>query len=292
VPGAGQAGDFAANLTIRDARTGTEDTESIRVNYPATVGGDRVYLLGNGYAPTITVRNAQGTIVYSESQPFLPQDSMMTSLGIIKVPDGLPEQIGLVGFLYPTQGTLETGAFTSVYPDLVNPVVTFNVFSGSLGIDEGVARSVYTLDTTGMTQRTGGSSGVESIRLTPGQTADLPDGWGTVTFEDASGGTNPGEAVKRFASLDIKRDTGAPWVLAFASLATLGLIIALLIPRRRVFVKATVTAGPNHADLHLQYAGLARGEDPQLRDAIIGIRDTHLAALGRHISPTPSRRNQ
>lgn len=291
VPGGGQAGDFAANLTIRDARAGTEDTESVRVNYPITVGSDRVYLLGNGYAPTITVRNSEGTVVYSESQPFLPQDTTMTSLGIIKVPDGLPEQVGLVGFFYPTQGALDTGAFTSVYPDLVNPVVTFNVFSGSLGINDGVPRSVYTLDTSGMTQLTGGTSGAESIQLTPGQTADLPNGWGTVTFEDASGGTNPLAAVKRFASLDIKRDTGGPWVLAFATLATLGLITGLLVPRRRVFVKASVTGDPDEPTLRLEYAGLARGEDPQLPDAIAGIRDTHLAARDRPSSQTPSQRN-
>lgn len=288
VPGAGQAGDFAANLTIRNARTGTQDTESVRVNYPITVGSDRVYLLGNGYAPTITVRNSEGAVVYSESQPFLPQDSMMTSLGIIKVPDGLPEQVGLVGFFYPTQGALDTGAFASVYPDVVNPVVTFNVFSGSLGIDDGVPRSVYTLDTSGMTQLTGGSSGAESIQLTPGQTADLPNGWGTVTFEDASGGTNPLAAVKRFASLDIKRDTGATWVLVFATLATLGLIAGLLIPRRRVFVKASLSGRLDAPTLRLEYAGLARGEDPQLPDAIASIRDSHLAAHEQRNPPASS----
>lgn len=162
---------------------------------------------------------------------------------------------------------------------------------GSLGIDDGVPRSVYTLDTSGMTQLTGGSSGAESIQLTPGQTADLPNGWGTVTFEDASGGTNPLAAVKRFASLDIKRDTGATWVLAFATLATLGLITGLLVPRRRVFVKASVTGDPDEPTLHLEYAGLARGEDPQLPDAIASIRDTHLAAREHPISQTPSRRN-
>lgn len=285
--GAGQAGDFAANLTIRDARAGTEGTEKVRVNHPITVGSERVYLLGNGYAPTITVRDPEGTIVYSESQPFLPQDSMMTSLGVIKVPDGLAEQIGLVGFFYPTQGVLDSGAFTSVYPDLLNPVVTFNVFSGSLGIDDGVPRSVYTLDTTDMTQLTGGGSGTESIELTPGQTADLPNGWGTVTFEDASGGSDPLAAVKRFASLDIKRDTGGTWVLAFATLATLGLIIGLLVPRRRVFVKASVVGSPGAPSLHLEFAGLARGQDPQLPDEIAHLRDSYLGHRGELSPQTP-----
>ena len=64
------------------------------------------------------------------SVPFLPQDSRMTSIGVIKVPDGLPVQLGLVGFFYPTAQELDTGALTSVYPDLVYPLLTFNVFSG------------------------------------------------------------------------------------------------------------------------------------------------------------------
>ena len=56
----------------------------LAVNSPLQFGNSYVYLLGNGYAPTLTIRDAAGEVVYSESQPFLPQDSNMTSLGIIK----------------------------------------------------------------------------------------------------------------------------------------------------------------------------------------------------------------
>ena len=31
----------------------------------------------------------------------------MTSLGVVKVPDGMPEQLGMVGFFYPTQAALD-----------------------------------------------------------------------------------------------------------------------------------------------------------------------------------------
>ena len=195
-PGAGQAGDFSADITIR--QPGQDDlAQSVIVNSPITVEGDRIYLLGNGYAPTLTVRDAAGEVVYRESQPFLPQDSNMTSLGIIKIPDGLPEQVGLVGFFYPTQGVLPSGAFTSVYPDVVNPVLTLNVFSGDLGIDDGTPRSVYTLEVDGLTQHTGGDTGADSLELTPGATVDLPNGWGTITWEEITAE----EPVKRFASL-------------------------------------------------------------------------------------------
>ena len=113
--GAGNAGDFAAHLTTQIAGEAPQDGV-VRVNHPLDMAGDRIYLMGNGYAPTITIRNADGDVVYSESVPFLPQDKNMTSLGVIKVPDGMPKQLGLVGFFYPTQIPLKSGAFSSAYP--------------------------------------------------------------------------------------------------------------------------------------------------------------------------------
>ena len=286
--GAGQAGSFVASVTTQlgdDVQTG-----DVRVNYPLEVAGDRIYLLGNGYAPTITIRDAEGEIVYRDAQPFLPQDSLMTSLGVVKVPDGLPEQLGLVGFFYPTQYEMETGAFASNWPALINPVLTLNVYSGDLGIDTGAARSVYTLDVEGMTQLTGGQSGVESIALRPGETAELPNGWGTVEFENESPTDELGDSVKRFASLQIHRDPSAGWVLVFAVLSLAGLLVALFIPRRRVWVKAAVAspdevpgdAGAEGASaIAIEYAGLARGEDPTLKAAVEHIAVTNLDALRR-----------
>ena len=274
--GAGQAGDFAAHLTTLIGGE-TAKTGEVRVNHPLDVAGDRIYLLGNGYAPTLTIRDADGDIVYSESVPFLAKDTNMTSLGVVKVPDGLPEQLGLVGFFYPTQAPLSSGAFTSAYPALVNPVVSLNVYVGDLGIDDGTPRSVYTLDLTGMTQLTGGKTGVDSIELAPGETQDLPDGLGTITFEDESpaGAEGYDDSVKRFVSLSIHRDLGAPWVLAFAALATAGLITALFVPRRRIWVKVT----PQGHTLQVEYAGLARGEDPTLDAAVGQIAQRHGDAL-------------
>ena len=274
--GAGQAGDFAAVLTTKVPGQEEKPAE-VRVNHPIDIEGDRIYLMGNGYAPVLTVRNAEGEVVYSESVPFLPQDAAMTSLGVVKVPDGMPEQLGMVGFFYPTAAALGTGALTSVYPDLINPVLTLDVYAGDLGIDDGTPRSVYTLDPEGMEQLTGRAVDAESIELAPGETADLPNGWGTITFENASpeGVTGYAESVPRFASLSIHRDVGAPWVLFFAVLATLGLMVALFVPRRRMWVKAT----PDARAVRLEYAGLARGEDPTLGAAVDDVARRHADAL-------------
>lgn len=268
-PGAGQAGDFSADVTVR--RPGAADqTESVVVNYPISVEGDRIYLLGNGYAPTLSIRNSEGEVVYRESQPFLPQDTNLTSLGIIKIPDGLPQQLGLVGFFYPTQGVLPSGAFTSVYPDVINPVMTFNVFSGDLGIDDGTPRSVYTLEVDGLTQQTGGDTGVDSLELTIGETVDLPNGWGTVTWESA-GEEDP---VKRFASLQIQNDPSSTWVLVFSIVAAVGMFAGLFVPRRRLWVKAQ----PAIEGVRIEYAGLARGEDPALARAVADFAAQHSTA--------------
>ena len=274
--GAGQAGDFVASLTTRIAGQDPQPGE-VRVNAPLDIGGDRVYLMGNGYAPTLTVRDAAGDVVFHDSVPFLPQDANLTSLGVVKVADGLPEQLGLVGFFYPTMQPLDTGALTSVFGDLVYPVLTLNVYAGDLGIDDGTPRSVYTLDPTGMQQLVGGDTGVPAIQLQPGQTADLPNGWGTITFENESpaGATDFSQSVKRFASLSIHRDIAAPWVLTFAVIALAGLLLALFVPRRRMWVKATAEG----STVRLEYAGLARGEGPALADAVAQFAQRHATSL-------------
>ena len=274
-PSSGQAGNFDAHVAVTEPGSDPH-AASVKVNHPLGIAGDRVYLLGNGYAPTITVRNATGEVVFHDSVPFLPQNnSTMTSLGVVKVPDGLPQQLGMVGFFYPTAAALSTGAFTSAYPNLVNPLLTLNVYAGDLGIDDGTPRSVYVLDPSKMTQLTGGKTGAKSLELQPGDTAQLPNGMGSVTFDNEAPKTakDYSQSVKRYVSLQIHHDPSEQWVLAFAALAVLGLVLALFIPRRRLWVKATVVDGA----VRLEYAGLARGEDPTLAAAV----DDLLAGHGR-----------
>jgi cytochrome c biogenesis protein len=259
--------DYTARVTTKQQDLRVQKSATIKVNEPLSIDGTSVYLLGNGYAPRITVRNPSGQTVFSDPVPFLPQDANLTSLGVVKIPDGLAKQVGMIGFLYPTKVTANTGAFTSSYPDALNPVLTLNAFSGDLGINNGSPKSVYALDTSKLTQLNGGQTGVRSIELKPGQTQQLPGGLGSVTFEGAT----------RFASFEIHHDPAQGWVLFFALCAFSGLIVALLIPRRRLWVKAI-----DHADkpLRLEYAGLARGDDPQLEAVVEELVTEHIAALG------------
>ncbi|WP_349899786.1 cytochrome c biogenesis protein ResB [Parafrigoribacterium soli] len=279
----GEAIDFTAKLTsYGPGDSGTKRV--LKVNDPLRLGGNEVYLLGNGYAPKITVRDAGGKVVFTDNVLCLPQDANLTSICTVKVPDGLKKQLGMVGFFYPTASPLSSGAFTSVHPDLGNPLLTLRVYAGDLGINKGVPKSVYSLDPTGMTQIAGGTATTPALELKPGETATLPGGYGSIAFENASpkaASNDLSKSVKRFVSLDVHSDPTQGWVLLFVSFAVLGLLTSLFVPRRRVWVK--VIEGED-GTLRIEYAGLARGEDPGLDAAVADIARRHARLLGLRLA--------
>jgi len=274
----GQPIDYLADVTTyKPGQDGVKST--VRVNEPLEVDGSQLYLLGNGYAPTVTVRDGDGNIAFTASTPFLPQDANLTSTGVIRVPDALPEQLAMIGFFYPTASQLASGALTSIHPDLRNPTLTLRVYMGDLGLDSGIPQNVYALDPSGLTPVAGGDADAPAIELQPGQTAELPDGLGSITFDSASPDAAEGDwarSVPRFASFDIHYDPAQVWVLLFAMLAVAGLLTSLFIPRRRVWVKASDT---EDGTIRLEYAGLARGEDPGLDAAVSDIAVRHSAKM-------------
>jgi cytochrome c biogenesis protein len=274
----GQPIDYNASVTTW-LPGGEGKDATIKVNEPLDLGGTQIYLLGNGYAPTITVRDGKGNVAFSASVPFLPQDANLTSTGVVRVPDALPEQLAFLGFFYPTATQLDTGALASIHPDLRNPVLTLFAYKGDLGMDSGIPQNVYALDPKNLTQIAGGDSGVKALELRPGETVDLPDGLGTVTFDNANPTATEGDwskSVPRFVSLDIHHDPAQGWVLLFAVLAVFGLLSSLFIPRRRVWVKAVEL---KNGKFRLEYAGLARGEDSGLDAAVAHIAERHVAGL-------------
>jgi len=242
--------DFRATVTVKTNPTDTGFTDLVRVNQPLDGPGASLYLTGHGYAPVVTVRDGNGDISYSGPTVFLPQDGNMTSIGIVKVPDNLPEQIGIVAFFYPTAAELDTGAYTSVYPDPFNPIISMNVYTGDLGLDSGIPLNVFALDTDRLTQVAGRGTDTPGIVLEIGQSAPLPNGLGTVSFD----------GLKKFASLDIAHNPGQIWVLIFSLLALGGAIMTLLIPRRRVWVRSTASG--------FEVAALSRRDDPRLEEIV------------------------
>jgi cytochrome c biogenesis protein len=248
----GQPVDFVANVTLDDGLISANS--DIRVNFPLEAPGANVFLTGNGFAPVITLYDGVGNIAFSGPVVFLPQDSNMTSLGVIKAPDALPEQIGIIAFFYPTAQELESGAYASIYPDPIDPLLTMNVYLGDLGLDAGIPRNVYALDITDLDLIAGRDGPNPPIELRVGETAELPGGAGFISFD----------GLKRFASLDVAYNPGGLWIMVFAFIALVAIVFSLSVRRRRVWVRQA--AGK------IEYAALARGDDDGLEELIVDLR--------------------
>lgn len=253
VKGKGQFGsprDFTAYVDFQKSPGAKVEKKVIRVNGPLETGGGTAFLLGNGYAPHITVKDAQGSVTYSDATPFLAQDNNYTSVGAVKVAGAGPagKQLGFAGLFLPTAVLDEQGPH-SVFPDALDPAVALSAFEGTL-FPGGRPQSVYSLETSGMTQLKN-KEGTDLLRiwLKPGQTFDLPGGQGSITFD----------GVERFAGISIRNDPGKELTLVSALAALLGLILSLTIRRRRVFVRVAPADAQGRTVVSI--GGLAKDDD-------------------------------
>ncbi|MCA5895266.1 cytochrome c biogenesis protein ResB [Isoptericola sp. NEAU-Y5] len=263
-----QARDFTAAVTVTEPGGGTHE-ETIKVNHPLVVDGAKIYLQGNGFAPDITVRDAEGEVAFGGRVPFLPEDTMYTSRGVVKVPDVSPglDQVGLIGYFLPTAVVEADGSARSVFPQPQNPLLVLEVYRGDLGLDEGVPQNVYRLDTANLTASVDEDGATAKLLVRPGETVELPDGLGTVTL---------GEEVPRYVALDLRHDPSLGWVLGFSLAALTGLAVSLFTPRRRVWVRTWETVDDDGTTrTRVELAGLARGDDAGLQQEV----DKALAAV-------------
>src|SRR4029450_13742778 len=74
----GAARLFRAHVEV-PRRPGAPPPPEVReVNKPLRIGGTTVHLIGHGYAPKVTVKDAQGNVAYSGPVVMLPQDGNFT----------------------------------------------------------------------------------------------------------------------------------------------------------------------------------------------------------------------
>ena len=248
----GQPIDFTAEVETRRSPDAEPQKETIRVNHPLRIDGADMYLVGNGYAPVVTVRDGAGNVAFSGPVVSVPQDGMYTSLMVIKAPDAKPDQLGFQGFLLPTAMTDETGFAISGDPNAINPQLQLNSYYGNLGLDDGNPQNVYVLETDNLKELNNRNLDAGGIVLSAGQTYKLPDDKGSISFD----------GLKRFIGVDIAYDPSKRPVAIFAALSLLGLGISLFTARRRAWVKVkTSVDGSGREERIIEYGLLARGED-------------------------------
>ncbi|MEP9384949.1 cytochrome c biogenesis protein ResB [Nocardioides sp. KR10-350] len=228
-PRQGMAKGFQSHLTYQ-AGNGPEKTYDLRVNHPLSIGGTEVFLIGHGYAPIITVRDGKGHVAYSGPTIFLPENSSFVSFGVVKAPYAEPESLGLSGMFYPFEVTVD-GDPVNLKGDIgdgKNAVLSLQAWKGDLNLDSG-PQSVYQLDTSKATRVT--APGGKAFNLHVGQTAKLPGGLGSVTFN----------GIDRWNKVQISKQPGKRIALGGVCIALAGLLGSLFIRPRRVWVRARRT---------------------------------------------------
>lgn len=247
----GQPLDFTAQVTTRTSPDAELQQRTLKVNEPLSIGGTNVYLVGNGYAPVVTVRDGEGQIATQGPVVSIPSDGAYTSSLVIKAPDAQPSQLGFVGLFIPTALQGQDGQTVASDPDPFNPQLLLSSYYGDLGLDGGDPKSVYALDVTELTPLNDRTLATGGIVLQANETYELPEGKGSISFD----------GIKRYVALDIHHDPAKLGALIFSSLALLGLMVSLFVSRRRVWLRAGT-----HADgrTMVEYGLLARGEDYRL----------------------------
>ncbi|MEU2562847.1 cytochrome c biogenesis protein ResB [Streptomyces longispororuber] len=264
-PQRGTARTFKAHVTYSEGADGPEKKKVVEVNKPLEINGTKVYLVGHGYAPKVTVRDGRGKVVYSASVPLLPIDSMGTATGAVKVldgyrdKDGKPEQLGFNAFFVPTFAGDGMGQMFSQFPAPINPRLALSAYHGSLGVDSGVPQNVYQLDTRKMQKFKDANGELFKKRLKIGETMKLPNGAGSITFE---------KELKQWASFQISQEPGSGWALGGAVAAIAGLAGSLFIQRRRVWVRAA--RGADGVTV-VEMAGLGRSESAKVAEELAAL---------------------
>ncbi|WP_372497870.1 cytochrome c biogenesis protein ResB [Tomitella fengzijianii] len=274
----GQAEMFTSNIqyqTEDQVAAGSDEWQDYRlqVNEPLRIDGDRVYLQGHGFAPTFTVTFPGGE---SDTQTlqFAPEDATtFLSAGAMTFapPAGMysssdearQNQIAIQGLFAPTarfEG--ETGTLmTSVNPEMLNPAVAIDVFKGDSGIDSGLSTSIFRLNQSMIDQ--GRLVKKDRVNLMPGESTTLEDGT-VIRFDGA----------EEFINVQVSHDPAQSWVLVFAVTMIGGLLVSLLIKRRRVWARITPAQDA---------AAAGDGPDPTLRRSVVelgGLARTDHAGWG------------
>jgi cytochrome c biogenesis protein len=143
----GEPTEFTAKLRYRPNVDAAPREATVTVNNPLRLEGDRVYLIGHGFAPEVTVTMPDGTVQH-DIQAFVPSNaSTLLSEGAFKEQGkpGAKQDVGIAALFAPTPEDTGNGVITSISPQVKNPVLAAIVYVGDLNYN-GLPQSVYSLD--------------------------------------------------------------------------------------------------------------------------------------------------
>jgi cytochrome c biogenesis protein len=262
--------DFVSRLWITDGDGRSLGTRDVRVNHPVTVAGLHVFQSGFGWAPVVTAM-LNGDRVWSspiqmrrDPAPEGVPDSAMPWRGAIKLTAPDPDVMVTLE-LWPDFRAFAAAQLTGrPVPMLVafDPYIRFSVYEGTI-----LDPSRATVAPTGMRLVDRGqlrAAGTASVSVPT--VGDL-----RLTFPE----------LRQYSELLVSRDVGIPLVLAAAILVLVGLLPALSVSRRKIWVRAE----PAPAGSRVIVAGFAL----QRKDAFVEEFERVVASIGPAASPAERR---
>jgi cytochrome c biogenesis protein len=284
----GQATSFAADIDYQSGGDLTANTwrpYRLEVNHPLRIGGDRVYLQGHGYAPTFTVIFPDGQTRTSTVQwrPDNPQTLLSSGVARIDPParsypnpdERRKHEIAIQGLLAPT-AQLDGVLLSSRFPALNAPAVAIDIYRGDTGLDTGRPQSLFSLDHRLIEQ--GRLTKEKRVNLRAGQEVRIDQG-------PAAGTVVRFDGAVPFVNLQVSHDPGQTWVLVFAITMMAGLLVSLLVRRRRVWVRLTSAAQEAGDEapgtVNVELGGLARTDNSGWGDEFERLTERLLTGLGK-----------
>jgi cytochrome c biogenesis protein len=278
--------DFSSQLAL-SAPDGSSEQTDVRINHPVVFNGIRIYQFGFGWAPILEVKRGDrvlfdGPVVLGQTTPPGGNPLAQPWQGFVKLATLRP-QVAIAVRLYPDAGAYFRSLATGVPQPMTEanaPFMEYEVWQGKL-----LDNSLASLDTRFMHETSRGLIGkgwtVDATRgcVVSGTSDAIPASLAGVTCPDGGGPATLTMAfpdLRQYTTLQISRDATVPWVLAAAILIVLGLLPALYVSRRKVWVRAR----PDGTGSILQVGGFALQRKDRFDEEFASLVDAVTAAAG------------
>jgi cytochrome c biogenesis protein len=169
---------------------------------------------------------------------------------------------------------------SSSFPAMRDPAVAVDIYRGDTGLDSGRPQSLFTLDNRLVEQKR--LTKLERVNLSQGQQVRLDDGT-VVRFDGAT----------PFVNLQVSHDPGQVWVLVWSMTMMAGLLVSLIVRRRRVWVRITPPGGQERSDpginsgagtVNVEMGGLARTDNSGWGDEFDKLAERVAAQPGARVA--------
>jgi len=279
--------DFHSNLQLANADgTDVQDVD-VRINHPSVFNGIHIFQFGFGWAAMMQVHEGDrvlfdGPVVLGQDTPPGENPLAQPWVGVIKLATLRPQQ-AIVLELYPSAEAYFRSLQTGVPQPMTvanAPFIRYQVWTGKL-----LDTSLSGLDTRFMHRATSGVIGegwtvdLERGCAVEGPRGSLPASISGVACPNAQG---PGSLtmsfpeLRQYSRLQISHDATIPYVLAAAILIVLGLLPALYVSRRKVWVRAR----PDGSGSLVQVGGFALQRKDRFDEEFVSLVDAVEAAAG------------